>query len=264
MNQKGNLEMPNLDAALVIDWHRNPACGICQSIDGLTLAVVPIDGFRQHYLPGMPNHGLGQTHPLAITARDFRHPLLAPLELARVNAFKSRKRQIEWMAGRLAAKTLACFCTDNTMALPDCGIGYHPQGAPYLEHRPDLPLSISHAADYAVAGLGHSNETALGLDIEKKQDLDIQSILPIAFSDRERESMAPDDPDRFFAAWTLKEAYLKYLGRGFRDNLKSVEILKIDTIQHHAKIVEGLQIQLLQPFPQYTLAIVAGPQPALV
>lgn len=264
MNEKYTPEIPNDDAAIVIDWYRNPACGICQDIQGLTLAVVPIGVFRQNYLPGIPVEGLDQARPLAITACDFAHPLLAPAELARVNTFKSRKRQVEWLAGRLAAKSLAGICMDDTMALPDVGIAYHPKGAPYLEHRPDLPLSISHAGGCAVAGLGHSNQESLGLDIEQKSDLEIESILPVAFSDRERQNMDPGDQDRFFACWTLKEAYLKYLGRGFHDNLKKVEILDADTIRHHGKIAAGLRIQLLRPFPQYTLAIVAGPRPAMM
>lgn len=254
---------PRIDAAIVIDWQLNPACGICRSIEGLTLAIVPIGLFLQHYLPGMPADVQGQARPRAISAQDFTRRLLSAGELARVNAFKSRKRQVEWLAGRLAAKSLARLCTDNAMALPDVGIAYHPEGAPYLEHRPDMPLSISHAGDYAVAGLSHSNKAALGLDIEKIQSLDIESILPVAFSDRERQNMDPGDPDRFFACWTLKEAYLKYLGRGFRADLKKVEILDLDTIRHHGQDVTGLRIQLLRPFPQYTLAIVTGPLPAV-
>lgn len=247
---------------LDIDWQRCAPCGICQAIPGLALAMVPISSFLQHYLPGLPADDYRAARPLTITAEDFTAPLLAPTEIAKVNAFKSHKRQAEWMAGRLAAKSLAGFGRPARVNFPDITIAYHPEGAPYLAPRPGLSLSISHAADYAVAGLAHSTETALGLDIEKKQSLEIDAILRVAFSDRERRSMSPDDQDRFFECWTLKEAYLKYLGRGFQENLKKVEILNDATIRHNGQIVSGLRVQILRPFPEYTLAVVSGARPS--
>lgn len=262
MVDKYDDKMPTTRAAIDIDWHPNLACGICRALQNLTLAFVPISVFLQHYLPGLPAENLRQARPLTVTAKDFAQPLLAPTELVRVNAFKSRKRQAEWMAGRLAAKSLAQIEVNGALAIADIVIAYHAQGAPYLVQRPDLTLSISHAADYAVAGLGHSTETALGLDIEKRQPLQLDAILPVAFSDRERRRMPPADQDRFFECWTLKEAYLKYLGRGFRENLKQVEILDGTTICHQGQSVPGLRVHILRPLPEYTLAVVSGPHPA--
>ncbi len=252
---------PAIDAAIDIDWHPNPACGLCHAIDGLTLALVPIGGFLEHYLPELPTADLRVARPLTLAAGDFTRPLLAPAELDRVNAFKSRKRQAEWMAGRLAAKTLAAVSTPAAPAPATIEIAYHPEGAPYLQHRPDLSLSISHTHDYAMAGLGHRAGMVIGLDLEKKRPLEIDYILRTAFSDRERRRLDPADQDRFFACWTLKEAYLKYLGRGFRENLKRVEILEGTNIRHHGQTVAGLSVQVLHPFPDYTLAVVSDPQP---
>ena len=261
MNPQDAFETPSGDAAIAIDWQRHAGCGLSRAIDGMTLAFVPIQAFRRHYLPGLPVNADRTARPLTITARDFSAPLLAPSEIARVNAFKSRKRQTEWMAGRLAAKTLARFQADAAGALSDVGVAYHPDGAPYLAQAQALSLSISHAHGYAVAGLGHSRRTAIGVDIEKKQPLDIEALLRAAFSNRERRCMDPADQDHFFACWTLKEAYLKYLGRGFRESLKQVEILEGWSVWHHGRPVTGLQVHLLHPFPSYALAIVSGPLP---
>jgi 4'-phosphopantetheinyl transferase len=261
MNEENTPNMSVIEDAIDIDWHSNPACGLCHAIDGLTLALVPIGGFLEHYLPGLPTASLRVARPLTITAGDFTRPLLAPAELERVNAFKSRKRQAEWMAGRLAAKTLAALSAPASPAPCAIEIAYHPEGAPYLEHRPELSLSISHAHDYAVAGLGHRAGMVIGLDLEKKRPLEIDYILHTAFSDRERRRLDPADQDRFFACWTLKEAYLKYLGRGFRESLKRVEILDDTIIRHHGQTAAGLSVQILHPFPDYFLAIVYGPQP---
>lgn len=250
------------DRTVAIDWHRYPVCGLSRAVAGLTLAFVPIRALQSGYLPGMRFDPEGGTRPLSLAADDFSAPLLAAAEIEKVNTFKSQKRQAEWMAGRLAAKTLAAGTTDHARPLPAIAIAYHPDGAPYLEHQPDHALSISHAGGYAVAGLAHSSQTGLGLDIEKTQPLDIESILPVAFSDREQRRLVGAKHHRFFECWTLKEAYLKYLGRGFRENLKTIEILDGATIRHADQIVAGLHARIFRPFPGYTLAVVTGPRPS--
>lgn len=255
------IDIKTAENPIHIDWDQHPACGLSRAIEALTLAFVHFSTFQRLYLRALPVEPVGTPRPLALANENFGIPLLSDVEIERVNGFKSRKRQTEWMAGRLAAKTLAQRATGHAAHLPDIGIAYHPEGAPYLEHRPDLALSISHGGDYAVAGLPHTPETVLGLDIEKEQVLDIESILPVAFSDRERRRLDPADRHRFFECWTLKEAYLKYLGRGFRENLKTVEILAGTTICHAGQTVADLQARTFQPFPGYTLAVVTGPRP---
>ncbi|MBL0712394.1 MAG: 4'-phosphopantetheinyl transferase superfamily protein [Desulfosarcina sp.] len=253
--------MPLNDAIIEIDWDQVPACGLSQTKSRLAIGFVPLQAFLQHYLPALPTEDLRQARPRAVAAEDFSRPLLAPMELARVNAFKSLKRQIEWMAGRLAAKTLARSLGASGDDITAIRIAYRPEGAPYLDRRPDLSLSISHAHDYAVAGLSRDADTILGLDLEKQQPLDIELMLRTAFSDRERRRLDPADRDRFFECWTLKEAYLKYLGKGFRESLKQIEILDNFGLYHHGQPVPRVAVQILKPFPAYTLSIVSGPQP---
>ena len=253
--------MPTTYDAMDIDWHRHSACGLCAIADGLTLAFVPVQGFLQHYLPALAQKTWRRGRPLAFTAGDFTRPLLAPSEIARVNCFKSLKRQIEWMAGRLAAKTLGQSLAEDEPSVTDLQIAHETQGAPYLERRPELSLSISHAHEYAVAGLHCDTDTIVGLDLEKHQPLDITLMLRTAFSAREGRRLDPTDRPRFFACWTLKEAYLKYLGRGFRESLKQIEVLGDARIFDHGEPVAGLTVRVLQPFPAYTLAIVCGPRP---
>ena len=254
--------MASTDNAMAIDWHRDPPCGLCAIADGLTLAFVPVKGFLQCYLPTLAGAAWRRGRPLAIADEDFTRPLLAASEIARVNRFKSLKRQVEWMAGRLAAKTLGQSLADEKPAVTDLQVAHAPQGAPYLEHCPELSLSISHAHDYAVAGLHRHTDTVLGLDLEKHQPLDIALMLRTAFSAREGRRLDPADRPRFFACWTVKEAYLKYLGRGFRESLKQIEILGEARIVDHGQAVAGLAVRVLQPFPTYTLAIVSGPRPS--
>ncbi len=254
--------MPSPDCAVPIDWQHHAIYGLGAIADGLTLACVPINGFLRHYLPTLAIEDWRRGRPRPIQADDFARPLLARSEIDRVNTFKSLKRQTEWMAGRLAAKALAQTGRDEALALEEIRVAHRAQGAPYLKHRPSLSLSISHAHDYAVAGLHRDSDMALGLDLEKHQPLDIPLMLRTAFSAREERYLDPTDQDRFFASWTLKEAYLKYLGRGFRESLKQIEILEDARIIDHGQPVAGLAVRILQPFPDYTLAIVCGPRPS--
>jgi 4'-phosphopantetheinyl transferase len=50
----------------------------------------------------------------------------------------------------------------------------------------------------------------------------------------EIEAMAPGK-EAVFRSWTLKEAYLKYIGKGFNQSLHHVEVLG-DTIRHRGEV----------------------------
>jgi 4'-phosphopantetheinyl transferase len=112
---------------------------------------------------------------------------------------------------------------------------------------PDLPVSITHSGDYAVAALG-SEETHLAVDIEKIEEGRMQNIMRVAFSDREIESLHGKSDSELYLNWTVKEAFLKYIKKGFAEGLKKVEIFNgsvlhngspVDHIGIHSEIFKG-------------------------
>jgi len=193
--------------------------------------------------------------PLSFSTHDFREPFLGPDEITTLNRFKALKKQIEWMAGRYAAKQLARQFIDGRPSLDSTRVAYRTKGAPYLAQNPSLSLSISHSWDYAVAGLGLSPARVLGLDLEKIRPESRNTLLKTAFTDREAKALPPMDDDGLFLRWTAKEAYLKYIGQGFHESLKRIEILD-NTIFHHARPVPSLTLCSLLPLTGYAFSMV--------
>jgi 4'-phosphopantetheinyl transferase len=84
---------------------------------------------------------------------------------------------------------------------------------PFLNETIDF--SISHSGKYVVCAI--SNDTRLGVDIEKKDrqfDLDLLGNV-LCTNEREYVLDANDRCDAFFRIWTRKESLIKADGRGF-------------------------------------------------
>ena len=161
---------------------------------------------------------------------DFLIPFLSPEELDRLNGFKVMKKQVEWSCGRFGAKTLIRERLMPKTGLADITIRYRELGAPYVTDFPGLCLSLSHSRDLIAAALGLTPDLAFGIDIEAIGPMPDQAFMKIAFTSREREAMAPDAV-AVFRNWTLKEAYLKYIQKGFNESLREVEVIE-DHIYH--------------------------------
>jgi 4'-phosphopantetheinyl transferase len=226
---------------------------------GLRLCFLSLAELIERYLPHLDRADYRQQPPIALEAAHLLRDFLAADEMAQVNRFKALKRQVEWIAGRLAVKSLVARWL--TPELPPTGIQvvHHPQGAPYLIGAPHIPLSISHAGGYAAAGLLLEPGQTLGLDIEQVKARAVAAIRSTAFSEEERRALPGTDPDPVFRRWCLKEAFLKYIGRGFHENLTRVEILD-GTVRHHGQVVPDLTLQVARPFPQHILAVIRGPR----
>lgn len=96
-------------------------------------------------------------------------------------------------------------------------------GKPYVL---DLPchFSISHSGDYVFCAL---SEQVLGIDAEQIREMDL-SFAADAFSEEEVRLLSSESGAAktrlFFALWTLKESYVKWLGMGFYRNPESYTI----------------------------------------
>jgi 4'-phosphopantetheinyl transferase len=96
-------------------------------------------------------------------------------------------------------------------------------GKPFLVGLPDIHFNLSHSHGVAVCAV--CRDTDVGVDVEdvgRRTDL---SIARRFFSPAEADlvSKAPDAEKRalFFGIWTLKEAYIKAVGRGLSIPLNS-------------------------------------------
>jgi 4'-phosphopantetheinyl transferase len=228
---------------------------ICRPGPGYRLGFVSIPLLLKRCLTIPIDETFRTLPPLSFQARSFRESFLGSDEMTALNQFKALKKQIEWMAGRYAAKQLARKFINGQPSLESTRVAYRAKGAPYLASAPSLSLSISHSWDYAVAGLGLIPANVLGIDLEKIRPESRATLLRTAFTTREADALPADDDKGLFLRWTAKEAYLKYIGQGFHESLKRVEILN-NTIFHHAQPVPFLTLHSHLPLPTYAFSMV--------
>jgi len=100
-------------------------------------------------------------------------------------------------------------------------------GKPFLTDVEDIHFNISHSGEYVACAFF---ETEIGLDVERLETMSDYSIENIVsfFSEDEQEYILAEKglakSFRLFQVWTIKEAYLKYLGQGLSKSLDSFSL----------------------------------------
>jgi 4'-phosphopantetheinyl transferase len=170
---------------------------------------------------------------------------LSPAEALRHSAFRMEKRRSEWLAGRLAAKTLLAAAgeklssfeiTTDRLGRPSCG------GA---------LLSISHSNGWAMAAK-KPGSAFLGADLEK-----IEERHPAWYRDYFHTSELPaPDPSEATRIWAIKEALLKALGLGLMAD--PMDIRTDGKIRFSGKALERYRELGLPPFAVETRPLPEG------
>jgi phosphopantetheinyl transferase len=133
--------------------------------------------------------------------------------------FKVFKRQIEWCAGRLAFAVLSQKYFGAVYLIQT-----NERGAPFIDSLPNS-VSISHSGDYAGSVISLNEKTVAAVDMEHIREFDdISGFLRVAFPEEELAEMIHLPLREIYRLWTLKECFLKIIGTGFGENLKSIRI----------------------------------------
>lgn len=167
-------------------------------------------------------------------ANHFTRQILKPFEINTLNGFKAFKKQKEWLGGRLLIKMMAQHFFFPDTPLDHLNLDYHEQGAPYLTRDPSIGISLSHSHNYTAAACTVNTHQTIGIDIEKIADKPDVNFLKTAFTQKEITHMA-DDAHSIFRHWTIKEAYLKFIKKGFHEPL------------HHVEVIDGNILHRQQP-----------------
>jgi malonyl CoA-acyl carrier protein transacylase len=156
---------------------------------------------------------------------------LSVSEQALFKNLKSQKRKREWLAGRVAAKSLireAKFYHEGAIVpYQAIEIVANDLGAPEIrivgDLGPQLQVSISHSAGVAAAMLSSSAKLIPGIDVEQIETRDA-SFAQTYFVESE-QTLAKADPDKVLTLlWAIKEAVLKALGIGARVDLRDIVV----------------------------------------
>ncbi|MCM1227726.1 MAG: 4'-phosphopantetheinyl transferase superfamily protein [Clostridium sp.] len=96
-------------------------------------------------------------------------------------------------------------------------------GKPYLENNGSLHFNISHSRNLAVCAVA---ERPVGVDTELIRGFP-ERVMKRCFTEHEIESVNQSDfPETsFFQLWTLKESYIKAIGKGLSYPMKKAEFI---------------------------------------
>jgi 4'-phosphopantetheinyl transferase EntD len=144
--------------------------------------------------------------------------------------FQIPKRKVEWLAGRLAAKTaFSLLAQKNADWYPDDEISvlYEANGAPCIKKYPQVTLSISHSNEYALAvaaGFG------IGVDIERiearPKALEKYFFCAEEWHYLEKDCPRPAQKEAMVTwLWTRKEAVSKFLKLGGRLDFSRLNVI---------------------------------------
>jgi 4'-phosphopantetheinyl transferase len=140
-----------------------------------------------------------------------------------------RMRRREDQALALTAHRLLCYALKTACGIVptsnDFDLGA--RGKPFLKDRPDIHFNISHSGAMALCAL---HEAPVGADIEKIRPVGAGVAKRILTAAEQQVYVQTEDKQNlFFQIWTLKEAYIKYLGTGLGVALSSVTAYPVGT-----------------------------------
>jgi len=227
---------------------------LAENAAGIYVCLVALADIVRQYLPSVPVDDYQTLPGRELAGGACLADFLTRAELRQLNGFKTLKKQVEWLGGRHALKTLAAQVLPGAGQPRRVSVAYEPRGAPYLVGRDAISISISHAGDFAAAGISQAAGKRMGLDIEHMDPSGLEEVKRVAFTEREAAA-AGDSLERAFRIWTRKEAYLKFIKSGFGESLKRVDVSGPD-ILHGGLPISGLSIQTLQVAEHYLLSVV--------
>lgn len=139
---------------------------------------------------------------------DLARCQLTPRELARYEVLAPfTKRQLEWLAGRIAVKRSIAELTGG--APSELEILQDGHASPPYVAVPGIHIGISHSFDVA---LGAAAPHAIGVDVELVRPLPAE-LIEYAFVAGELEPLG-NDATAIVRLWTMKESFVKMLGLG--------------------------------------------------
>lgn len=113
------------------------------------------------------------------------------------------------------------FSLDNSGAVPIWKLNSY--GKPYIEGW-DKDFSISHTRDISLVTVASE---AIGIDIEDiGRDIDLEKFKRTGFLNFDED--AYNNKEEFLMRFTALEAYLKYIGKGFYKDARTISVRKVN------------------------------------
>jgi len=128
---------------------------------------------------------------------------------------------------------LRCVAADallkTALGTEDYHVGKTDRGKPYIKERDGFHFNLSHSGCYVVIAYG---DTEVGVDVQQHGVVtDMEDIVERWFSTDEQEYVRENSfkvEQRFYEIWTGKESYLKYIGTGLHNDMRSFSVFTLE------------------------------------
>jgi len=155
--------------------------------------------------------------------------LLDDDERRRAQAFRYAEDRQAFISRRIGVKRILGFYLGRPAA--EIGFSVGRFGKPYLPVAEEVSFNWSKSANLWLLAIAPGGN--IGVDIEYvAEDIDWQSLLPLVCHESEIRFIAQERAgavQRFFQIWARKEALIKALGKGIRDDLPSLSVMPATT-----------------------------------
>lgn len=125
------------------------------------------------------------------------------------------------------AEILLKYVLQNTYKIDDLNIHFYKNeyGKPFLKEYENIHFNLSHSGEWILCGMG---DYELGVDVEQMKMMDLK-VAEKYFHPKEYayivQNGTESQQDAFYKVWTLKESYIKKLGKGLNIPLNSFSFL---------------------------------------
>lgn len=187
-------------------------------------------------------------------------PLLAcvsPGKRARILRFYREEDRVRG----LIADILARRCIIRETGLQNHQIEFYTNDydKPFLKDRDDFQFNLSHSGIWVV---GAVDKQPIGIDVERIQPIDLDISANYFSPDEHRDLMAQEDKFAyFFTLWSLKESYIKIVGKGLSLPLNSFSIKFFNPtdirIKAEGQLLEDIFFQQYNIHRDYKMAVCA-------
>lgn len=168
--------------------------------------------------------------------------LISNEKLDKINRYKFREDYLRSLYGDILVRSEIM----KQLKVPNSCIKFklNEYGKPSIEGYDNLFFNISHSEDWVICAI--SNEE-VGVDIEKIEKAPIE-VAEHYFHSREYKLIKSKDSEEidefFYRMWTLKESYIKWIGKGLSKQLDSFSIN--EDINNGFYIEENKELRLNQ------------------
>lgn len=139
---------------------------------------------------------------------------------ARIPRFYRQEDRIRGLMADILARSIIIRKTG--MANHDIEFYTNDYGKPFLKNRDDLHFNLSHSGSWVVCAV---DKHPIGVDVERIQSIDLDISKNYFSPDEHQDLLAMEDKySYFFTLWSLKESYIKIVGKGLSLPLNSFSI----------------------------------------